>query len=120
MLHKIFNNDDRASLVRMGIAIPSVLNIIGFVMMQFSEEIPSIGHNLTYASAMALYFVVGIVVWSLYLTPDLRTSKCIAFICVFTAAAFGIAVSSALPFSRDDTLLLLVSQNFVRRWLNLT
>jgi hypothetical protein len=83
MLHKIFNNDDRASLVHMGIAIPSVLNIIGFVMMQFPEEIPSIGHNLTYASAMALYVVVGIVVWSLYLTPDLRTSKCIAlYVCL--------------------------------------
>jgi hypothetical protein len=111
MVYLISDEVDRASLVHLATTIAVVTYIVGVGMMQSpAENISWTGTSLVFGGNLAFYIVVGIAVNSLYLSSSTRTPKSITFLAVFTVAAIGSIIASAVTFDKDDySRFLLVS-----------
>jgi hypothetical protein len=111
MVHAIFKDNDRDSLVRLPAAMSAATYIAGFGMMLSSlEKVSWIGTCLLFSSTLLFYLITGMSVNSIYLNAEHRSSKSITFMSLFTAAAVGLIVSAGVTFSEENhSPFLLVS-----------
>jgi hypothetical protein len=111
MVHAIFKDSDRDSLVCLPAAISAATYIAGFGMMQSSlGKVSWIGTCLLFSSTLIFYLIAGMSVNSIYLNAENRNSKSLIFMSAFIAAAVGLMVSGGVTFSKENhSPFLLVS-----------